>query len=164
MALKNKTVRAMAKRHNAMKSPKYARMDAALQEPQVTIKPVAKSYTGPGGKTRSINKGMQALAQYLPRRPITIQKSLDEVEAAYTKKKHTIKWNSIEWMYKLTSTRYGKDLQLGADVLVRGKASNGDTVVYFYDNTNYAESAYRAVIINGKKMVFSTFNYKFKIQ
>jgi hypothetical protein len=130
------------------KLAKYMLIQQALREPHAMFQPVRAWRDGPGGKADKYEDGVDSLVKFMPLRRKTIAKAMAEIEAKVGEK---VYWGKMTWVYKYVYTRYGRDVVLGADVLIEGVAHNAGTVNYYYDNSSSAEGAHRWVIINGVK-------------
>jgi len=130
------------------KYAKYMRIQKALRQPHAMFQPVRAIRNGPGGKATKWKDGLEELVKFMPLRRKSIPKSLADIEAKIGEK---VRWSKMTWVYKFVYTRYGRDIVLGADVLIEGHAKKTGTVNYYYDNSSSAEGAHRYVIINGKK-------------
>jgi len=130
------------------KMSKYSRIQRALRQPFAMFQPVRATRSGPGGKAKKWEDGLEELIKFMPLRRKSIPKSLADIEAKIGEK---VYWGKMTWVYKYVYTRYGADIVLGADVLIEGHGTKTGTVNYYYDNSSSAEGAHRFVIINGKK-------------
>lgn len=140
---------------------KYMKIQKALNNPKVSFTPVQATRKGPGGEHANWKKGLEMLAKHLPVRRTTIPKSIIEIEKEMQKLGYKrIKWGKMSWAFRPVKTRYGKDIGLGADILIEGVAKGGLRVCYYYDNSASAEGAHRYVLIGKKKANFRSSEIK----
>lgn len=133
---------------NPDKMPKYTRIQSALRQPHAMFQPVKAIRNGPGGSAKKYADGVDELVKFMPLRRKAIAKAMVDIENKIGEK---VYWGKMTWVYKYVYTRYGRDIVLGADVLIEGHGTKTGTVNYYYDNSSSAEGAHRFVIINGKK-------------